>query len=110
MQYSTLEIRLVPGLSFIPMSTAREGETPGKSSGKTLENSFTMDTVSIVFSFPFTSTAYVRIAHHPCCTKRLAFIIDTIFGMTPVQVPLNLKLGLVGGEKTTFFLWQSILA
>ena len=96
--------------SSIPKSTARDGRIPGISSGKTSWNSFTMGTVSIVFSFPFVFTAQARIVHPPCYTRRLAFIIDIIFGVVPVKVPLNLKVSPFGGVNTTSFLWQSMLA
>ena len=80
MQYGALEMGPVPGSNFIPKSTARDGGIPGRSPRKTSVNSFTMGTVSIIFSFPFVFTAHARIAHPPCCTRRLAFIIDIIFG------------------------------
>ena len=82
---------LVPGSRSIPKSTSRDGGIPGRSFGKTSINSFTMDTISIGFSFPFVFTAQARNAHPPCCTRCLAFIIDIIFGVVPVEVPLNLK-------------------
>ena len=104
MQYDALEMGKVPSSSSIPKSTAHKGGTPSKSSRKTSRNSFTIGTVSIVFSFHFTSIAQAR-AHPSYCTRHLALIIDTIFRVTPVQVPLNLKLGLVGGKNTTSFLW-----
>ncbi|XP_022925331.1 uncharacterized protein LOC111432621 [Cucurbita moschata] len=56
MWYSALEIGPVPGLSSIPKSTDREGETPSKSSGKTLGKSFTVDTV---YAYDMSSYYYV---------------------------------------------------
>ena len=108
--FNSVGASLVPGSSSIPKSTTRERGNPGKSLGKIFENSFTMGIVYIAFSFPFMSTAQASIAHPPCCTKRLVFIINTIFGVVPVQVPLYLILCLVGGKNTTSFLWQSIFA
>ena len=104
MRYDALEMEKVPSLSSLPKSTAHKGGTPSKFSRKTSRNSFTIGIVSIIFSFHFTSTAQAR-AHPSYCTRHLALIIDTIFRVTPVQVPLNLKLGLVGGKNTTSFLW-----
>ena len=100
----------VLGSSSIPKSTSHDGGIPGRSSGKTSINSFTMDTVSIGFSFPFVFTAQARNAHPPCCIRRLAFIIDIIFGVVLVEVPLNLKVSPLGGVNITSFLWQSMLA
>ena len=110
MRYRALEMGPVPGSSSIPKSTFRSGGIPGRSSGKTSINLFTMGTVSIGFSFPFVFTAQAKNAHPPCCTRRLAFIIDIIFGVVPVKVPLNLKVSPFGGVNITSFLWQSMLA
>ena len=101
---------LVSGSSSIPKSTAHDGGILGRSSRKTSWNSFTMGTESIVFSFPVVFTAQARIAHPPCYTRRMAFIIDIIFGVVPVKVPLNLKVSPFRGVNTTSFLWQSMLA
>ena len=84
-------------------STAREGGIPGKSSGNRSENSFTIGTFTRVFFFPLTSTAHANIAHPPCWTNLFAFIIETTLGVIPVFVPLNLKVGPIGGENFTSF-------
>ena len=65
MRYGALEMGHVPGSSSIPKSTSHDGGIPGRSSGKTSINSFTMGTVSIGFSFPFVFTVHARNAHPP---------------------------------------------
>ena len=88
-------------------STAREGGIPGRSSGYTFENSFTMDMLSRVFSLPLTSTTHANIVQQPCWTSLFAFIIETTFGVAPTFVPLNLKLGPTDGENITFFFFAT---
>ena len=63
MQYGSLEMGPVLGSRSIPKSTSRDGGIPGRSSGKTSINSFTMGTVYMGFSFPFVFTAQARNAH-----------------------------------------------
>ena len=84
MRYEALEMGPVPGYSSIPKSTARDGGILGRSSRKTSVNSFTMGTVSIVFSFPFVFTAHVRIAHPPLLYQAFGFHHPYYFWVVPV--------------------------
>ena len=66
-------------------------------------NSFTIGKFSRVFSFPLSSTTPTNIVQIPCWTNLFAFIIETTFGVVPVLVHLNLKLGHTGGENFIIF-------
>ena len=88
-------------------STTREGSIQGRLYRNTSGNSFTIGTFSRVFHFSLTFTAHANIAHPPCWTNLFSFIIETTLRVIPVLVPLNLKVGPVGGEKF-YFLFTTV--
>ena len=111
MWYGALEMGPVPSSSSIPKSTSRDGGILGRSSGKTSINSFTLWVLYLlVFSFLLCLLHRLETPTPPCCTRRLAFIIDIIFGVVPVKVPLNLKGKSIWRCEYHLFLWQSMLA
>jgi hypothetical protein len=57
--YGLLEIGAVPGSSSILNSTSQSGGNPGKSSGKTSENSHTTGTSAISFAFAMVALTVV---------------------------------------------------